>query len=87
MVICSTFWSNVKEIREPGLQHVSAAWDVFSKARIEDLIQPDLPRASLISYLTALAIKSSKRREGYDSSRGITRGLHSLCGNLLVAFQ
>lgn len=26
----------------------------FSKARLDDSVQPDLPRASFISYLTAL---------------------------------
>ena len=33
---------------------------MFSKARIDDLTQPDLPRASFISYLTALETKTDK---------------------------
>jgi len=37
---------------------------MFSKARIDDLIQPDLPRASFISYLRALATKTDKRMGG-----------------------
>src|SRR2546425_1243651 len=56
-------------------------------ARVDYLIRPDLPRASFISYLTVLAIKTNKRMERDDSSRGVSRGLHDLRGNLLVTFQ
>jgi len=58
-----------------------------ARRNLDDLIQPDLPRAPFISYLTALAIKTNKRMERDDSSRGVSRGLHDLRGNLLVAFQ
>src|SRR4029434_7631407 len=79
----------------PGSDFVFAFW-TYSKSLTPstlkcipyyDLIQPDLLRASFISYLTAPAIKTNKRMERDDSSRGVFRGLHGLRGYSLVAFQ
>src|SRR5689334_19509160 len=42
----------------------------------KEYIQPDLPRASFISYLTTPRIKLIRGQERDDSSRGVSGGLH-----------
>jgi hypothetical protein len=46
------------------LNHSAARARLSLRSNLDDLIQPDLPRAPFISYLTAPAIKTNKRMAG-----------------------
>ena len=52
------------EAAEAGEVGSDTSLTIFSKAWADDLIQPDLPRASFISYLTAPAMKTNRRMDG-----------------------